>query len=347
MSATHPRSGEQRNPRNAGRKSQGARENQLSPYLPSQVIERIEVWRSTPTEPFNVALNRFLDAWRRGSEGELPLPEPAASRPKGRSRGDPRIKKSVALSAPNRKWVADHAGEGESQAVALAWLLAAAPASLQPPPLLIPAEERQLKQGGPRDKAGRSPKRGGGPLRNATLSERAISRLNERRQPGERFGTALNRIAPLLPAEGSARVTQALPHLSQPEPRQQVNAYFKPETRERVQQLRREGEAWSAALNRLLEALPSRAFTLGRLVATFESEVVLASTAEAALERAANNPALFLTPALSLLSQRGRESQVDAVMGTLPLCAFDVPLEQVDEAELRAGYQAELATRVL
>ena len=34
-------------------------------------------------------------------------------------------------------------------------------------------------------------------------------------------------------------------------------------------------------------------------------------------------------------------------MGTLPLCAFDVPLEQVDEAELRAGYQAELATRVL
>jgi hypothetical protein len=125
-----------------------------------------------------------------------------------------------------------------------------------------------------------------------------------------------------------------------------VNVYFRPETRERVQQLRQEGEAWSTALNRLLEALPSRAFTLGRLIAAFERERVLASTVESALERAASDPGTVLVPALSALSQRGREPLVDDVMGTLPLCAFDVPLEQVDEAELRAGYQAELATQV-
>lgn len=345
MSATDSRSGEQRNPRNAGRKPQGARENQLSPYLPAQVIERIGTWRSTSTEPFTVALNRFLDAWR-ACEGEMPRPESAAPGPKERVRSEPRIKKSVALSASNRKWVDDHAGEGESQAVALSWLLVAAPASLLPPPLHIPAQAQRSTHGGARVRSGPAQKHENGPLRNATLSKRAIARVNERRYPGERFGTALNRIAPRLPAEDSVRVTQVLSGLSPAEPRLQVNVYFRLETRERVQQLRRAGEAWSTALNRLLEALPSRAFTLGRLVATFEREEVLVSTAESALESVTSDARRVLTPAISHLSQRGREALVDEVMGTLPLSAFAVP-ESVDKAESRAGYEAEIAAGVL
>jgi hypothetical protein len=261
MSATLPPSGAQRNPRGAGRKSHGAREHPLTPYLPTQVIERIATWRSTPAEPFSAALNHLIDAWR-ASEGEMPEPGPAATKPRERSRADPRVKKSVALSAPNRKWVDDHSGEGETQAVALARLLAVAPASLLPPPLHTAAQEAQPKHGGPRGTAGRLPKQGGGPIRNATLSELAIARVNERRLPGERFSTALNRIAAALPAEGTALAAQAHTPPHNPGPRLQVNAYFKPDTRERVKRLSRPGEAWSAALNRLLEALPSHGFAL-------------------------------------------------------------------------------------
>lgn len=344
MSASQPGTAEQRNPRNAGRKSHGAREHQLFPYLPPQVIERIEAWRSIPKEPFTVALNRFLDAWRR----EAPfLPEPAAPRPQGRSRATPRVKKTVALSPANREWVAEHVGEGASQAVTLAWLLSAAPASLQPPPLHSKAQVRQLKHGGPRTGTGPSPRHGDSPRRNATLSELAIARINERRQPGERFGTALNRIAPLLSAEGSVGVTQERHHASQPEPRQQVNVYFKPATRERVQQQRLGGESWSATLNRLLEALPSRAFTLGRIVATCEKEGVLASTAEAAMENATSNPGLFLAPALAALAASGLESQVADILGTLPLSAFDDLLLAGDAEDVRAGYLAERAAASL
>jgi hypothetical protein len=327
-----------RNPRGAGRKSTGAREHPLTPYLHQEVIERIHTWRATETEPFTAALNRLLDAWRT-SEVYPPAPVSSTSAPaRGRSRDSRRVKKSVALTPANRKWVEEHAAAGETQGVALARLLTAAPPSLlPPPPRTPPAQPEQPRHGGARAVAGRTPKRGS-PRRNATLSQLAIDRVNERRLAGERFSTALNRIVPLLRGEDAAGLPR-IPSLPTG-PRQQVNAYFTQETRERVQQLRREGEAWSTALNRLLEGLPSRAFILGQLIAVFEREQVLYCEPHMAVELAARDPGSIVTPALSAMRLHGREGIVYDTMGTLPLRAIGTPSDPVDQQEVFAGYES-------
>lgn len=106
----------------------------------------------------------------------------------------------------------------------------------------------------------------------------------------------------------------------------------------RVKQLSLPGEAWSTALNRLLEALPSRGFILGRLLALFSTEE---ATSAAALDQILPNPAAQVALLLATAQQQRRERQAQEIMGTLPANAFALPLSGEERQDVAAGWASE------
>lgn len=316
----------------------GGRVHPVTPYLSRQVIERVGAWRATARGSFSGAVNAFLRDLRALDPGSHQSAVQAGTAPtRRRQRGSPRLKKTVALRADNNAWVAECIQTGDTTATALARLLEEAPPSLVPPPATSDGTSQDHKHGGARARAGRTLHHSDGPARNATLSELALARVNERLLPEERFSTALNRIVAALPA-GTSPISGTPTPLPKPGPHQQVNAYFRPETRTRVKELSLPGEAWSTALNRLLVALPSRGFILGQLLALLTAEE---TTLEAALEQAWNNPAAQIGRLLAASQEQGGENPAQQVMGTLAASAFTLPLSAEEGENVVAGWASE------